>query len=78
LQKSFPAHLEAVARQKALPCDTIEIWFAGEARIGQKNKNKITDHWATRLSGPRDQRTAFTSIRSVGELCAKVGDGMKG
>ena len=40
-------------------CDTIEIWFADEARIGQKNK--ITRRWAkrgTRPSAPRDQRTA--------------------
>jgi hypothetical protein len=44
-------------RAKALDCDTIEIWFADEARIGQKNK--ITRRWAkrgTRPSAPRDQR----------------------
>ena len=37
----------------------IEIWFADEARIGQKNK--ITRRWAkrgTRPSAPKDQRTA--------------------
>jgi len=38
--------LEEIARAKALDCDTIEIWFADEARIGQKNK--ITRRWATR------------------------------
>ena len=37
----------------------LEIWFADEARIGQKNK--ITRRWAkrcTRPSAPKDQRTA--------------------
>jgi hypothetical protein len=41
----------------------IEIWFADEARIGQKNK--ITRRWAkrgTRPSEPCDQRTASTYI----------------
>src|SRR5262245_6325108 len=45
-----------MARKKALDRDTIEIWFADEARIGQKNK--ITRRWAkrgTRPSAPRDQ-----------------------
>jgi hypothetical protein len=41
----------------------IEIWFADEARIGQKNK--ITRRWArrgSRPSAPHDQRTASTYI----------------
>ena len=66
--------MEAVARQKARPCDTIEIWFADEARIGQKNK--ITRRWAkrgTRPSAPRDQRTASTYI--FGAVCPKEGKG---
>ena len=46
--KNFPARLEAIARKKALDRDTIEIWFADEARIGQKNK--ITRRWAKRGS----------------------------
>jgi hypothetical protein len=61
---SFPLRLEDVARAKARDCDTIEIWFADETRIGQKNK--ITRRWAkrgTRPSAPRDQRTC-TSRRS--------------
>ena len=52
--------LEEIARAKALDCDTIEIWFADEARVGQKNK--ITRRWAkrgTRPSAPRDQRVKF-------------------
>ena len=55
-------------------CDTIEIWFADEARIGQKNK--ITRRWAkrgTRPSAPRDQRTASTYI--FGAVCPKRGKG---
>jgi putative transposase len=66
--------LEEIARAKALDCDTIEIWFADEARIGQKNK--ITRRWAkrgTRPSAPRDQRTASTYI--FGAVCPKRGTG---
>jgi len=66
--------LEEIARAKALDCDTIEIWFADEARIGQKNK--ITRRWAkrgTRPSAPRDQRTASTYI--FGAVCPKRGKG---
>src|SRR5260370_20832743 len=69
-RSSFPMRLEEIARAKAL--DTIEIWFADEARIGQKNK--ITRRWAkrgTRPSAPRDHRTASTYI--FGALCPKRG-----
>src|SRR5262249_22750432 len=55
-KKTFPARREAIARKKALARDTIEIWFADEARIGKKNK--IPRRWAkrgTRPSAPRDQ-----------------------
>jgi hypothetical protein len=41
------------------PAPKIGIWFADEARIGQKNK--ITRRWTkrgTRPSAPRDQRYA--------------------
>ncbi len=41
----------------------IEIWFADEARVGQKNP--ITRRWAkrgTRPSAPKDQRTASADI----------------
>src|SRR6266481_9283769 len=65
--------LEEIARAKAL--DTIEIWLADEARIGQKNK--ITRRWAkrgTRPSAPRDQRTASTYI--FGAICPKQGKGV--
>ena len=49
---------------------TIEIWFADEARIGQKNK--ITRRWAlrgTRPPAPHDQRTASTYI--FGAICPR-------
>src|SRR5262249_54058259 len=58
-KKNSPARREAFARKKALDRDTIEIWSADEARIGQKNKTPR--RWAkrgTRPSAPRDQRTA--------------------
>src|SRR2546422_10904698 len=66
--------LEEIARAKALNCDTIELWFADGARIGQKNK--ITRRWAKRgprPSAPRDQRTASTYI--FGAVCPKRGKG---
>jgi transposase len=52
----------------------LEIWFADEARIGQKNK--ITRRWAkrgTRPSAPRDLRTASTYI--FGAICPAQGKG---
>ena len=52
----------------------IEIWFADEARIGQKNK--ITRRWAkrgTRPSAPKDQRTASAYI--FGAICPAQGKG---
>ena len=52
----------------------IEIWFADEARVGQKNK--ITRRWAkrgTRPSAPKDQRTASAYI--FGAICPAEGKG---
>jgi len=72
--KNFPARLDEVALEKAVDVAKIEIWFADEARIGQKNK--ITRRWAkrgTRPSAPRDQRTASTYI--FGAICPKQGKG---
>ena len=72
--KKFPTRLETIAREKTLDCQTIEIWFADEARVGQKNK--ITRRWAkrgTRPSAPRDQRTASTYI--FGAVCPHEGKG---
>ena len=64
--------MAAVARQKGIGLDDIEIWFADEARIGQKNK--ITRRWArrgTRPAAPHDQRTASTYI--FGAICPRHG-----
>jgi hypothetical protein len=66
--------LEAIAREKSIAPEDIEIWFADEARIGQKNK--ITRRWArrgTRPSAPSDQRTASTYI--FGAICPSEGKG---
>jgi hypothetical protein len=52
----------------------MEVWFADEARIGQKNK--ITRRWAlrgTRPAAPQDQRTASTYI--FGAVCPWEGKG---
>lgn len=72
--KNFPARLEEIAREKCVDARNIEIWFADEARIGQKNK--ITRRWAkrgSRPSAPRDQRTASTYI--FGAISPKDGKG---
>ena len=66
--------MDAIALEKASAPERIEIWFADEARIGQKNK--ITRRWAkrgTRPSAPPDQRTASTYI--FGAICPKEGKG---
>ena len=55
-KKSFSARLDAIARENAVGIDTIEIWFADEARIGQKNK--ITRRWAKRGTRPRRPATS--------------------
>jgi transposase len=52
----------------------IEVWFADEARVGQKNT--ITRRWArrgTRPSAPQDQRTASAYI--FGAICPARGVG---
>jgi transposase len=64
--------LEDIAREKHVDPGSIEVWFADEARIGQKNK--ITRRWAkrgTRPSAPSDQRTASTYI--FGAICPREG-----
>jgi transposase len=68
---AFPACLEAIAGAEAHG-RPLEIWFADEARVGQKNK--ITRRWAkrgTRPSAPRDQRTQSASI--FGAICPDQG-----
>jgi hypothetical protein len=64
--------LEEVAREKGLATGAMEIWFADEVHVGQKNK--ITRRWArrgTRPTAPQDQRTASTYI--FGAICPKAG-----
>ncbi len=66
--------MDAIAQEKGIAPERIEVWFADEARIGQKNK--ITRRWAkrgTRPSAPSDQRTASTYI--FGAICPKDGKG---
>jgi len=64
--------VDQLARDKQIDPAAIEVWFADEARIGQKNK--ITRRWArrgSRPSAPHDQRTASTYI--FGAICPKNG-----
>ena len=66
--------MDEIAREKSVDPASVEIWFADEARIGQKNK--ITRRWAkrgSRPSAPHDQRTASTYI--FGAICPKEGKG---
>jgi len=61
-----------LARDKAIDPAAIEVWFADEARIGQKNK--ITRRWArhgSRPSAPHDQRTAPSYRREAVMVAAK-------
>jgi hypothetical protein len=63
-----------IAQEKGVEASAIEVWFADEARIGQKNK--ITRRWArrgTRPAAPTDQRTASTYI--FGAICPALGKG---
>ena len=63
-----------IAENKGVDPAGVEIWFADEARIGQKNK--VTRRWArrgTRPIAPREQRTASTYI--FGAICPKDGKG---
>jgi hypothetical protein len=53
--------VDQLARDKKIDPAAIEVWFADEARVGQKNK--ITRRWArrgSRPSAPHDQRIAST------------------
>ena len=71
---SLPGRLEEIARENDVEPSAIEVWFADEARIGQKNK--ITRRWAkrgTRPAAPHDQRTASTYI--FGAICPREGKG---
>lgn len=66
--------MEQIAAETGVAPDRIEVWFADEARVGQKNK--ITRRWArrgTRPSAPQDLRTASTYI--FGAICPKTGKG---
>src|SRR4051812_40043957 len=72
--KSFAEVVAAIARSRGLDPRDIEIWFADEARVGQKNT--ITRRWArrgTRPSAPQDQRTASAYI--FGAICPARGVG---
>jgi hypothetical protein len=44
--ENFPATLAGIAREQGFEADAIEVWFADEARIGQKNS--ITRRWVRR------------------------------
>ena len=73
LLKNFPARLEEIAKAEAHG-KVIEIWFADEARIGQKNRSRDAGPNAARApSAPKDQRTASAYI--FGAICPAEGKG---
>ena len=60
------------SRKHGIARDAVEVWFADEARVGQKNK--ITRRWARRGSrpaAPSDQRTGSTYL--FGAICPGTG-----
>ena len=64
--------MATIAEAKGVDPSAVEVWFADQARVGQKNK--ITRRWArrgTRPSAPHDQRTASTYI--FGAICPAEG-----
>ena len=72
--KNFPTTLAGIVQDQGIGLDAVELWFADEARVGQKNK--ITCRWArrgTKPSAPQDQRTASTYI--FGAFCPREGKG---
>ena len=54
--KSFPARLEEIGREKGVEPAAIEVWFADEARIGQKKQDHPPLGHGARPSAPTDQR----------------------
>jgi transposase len=74
IQNNFPATLAGIAKDQGIGLDAGEVWFADEARVGQKSK--ITRRWARRGSrpaAPQDQRTASAYI--FGAVCPREGKG---
>jgi hypothetical protein len=58
--KTSPPRWQA-SREQGLNLDEVEIWFADEARIGQKNKiTRRRARHGTKPSVPQDQRYAST------------------
>jgi len=73
-KKNFPRAWRRPGAKRGVEPDAVEIWFADEARVGQKNT--IARRWAkrgTRPSAPKDQRTASAYI--FGAICPKDGKG---
>ena len=73
-KKPVAARLEEIGREAGVDRGAIEVWFADEARVGQKNK--ITRRPAKRGSRPsalKDQRTASAYI--FGAIRPKDGKG---
>lgn len=61
-----------IARDRGIAARRIEVWFADEARVGQKTQ--ITRRWGRRGTRPvalQDQRTASTYI--FGAICPRLG-----
>ena len=57
--KSFPARLDEIGREKGVELAAIEVWFADEARIGQKEQDHPplgqARHASERADGPTNR-----------------------
>jgi hypothetical protein len=74
MQENFPDTLAGIAREQGLGLDGIEIWFADEARLGQKNGiTRRSARRGTRPAAPQDQHYASTDI--FGAVCPQDGKG---
>ena len=67
-KKSLPDRLDEITGENGVAPEAIEVWFADEARVGQKNK--ITRRWAkrgTRPSAPKisERSPPISSARSA-------------
>ena len=76
LKKAFPrAWTRSASGEKGVEPAAIEVWFADEARIGQKNKITPALGQARHASKRADGPTRTASAYIFGAICPKHGKG---
>ena len=73
--KSFSTRLEEIGREKGVDPGAIEVWFADEVRVGQKNKNHPPLGQARRRSPARRKIRRTASAYIFGAICPRDGKG---